>query len=194
MCAEFKLLSAKCVPAKLSLEEAEEDNPRPERVFRFQHHYADQKNKEKRRHQDGTHQSHTFPHHVHEDGDDQPCLQEHEGNNKEPPQKAFKADIVDEIGACAEYEQQRPDLEIYTEGMLLPVIGNRFRSGLGSFLRHLVFVCPLPEIEESEDEYPNKVDEMPIQTGDLDDFVIAFGFEIAPHDLNRDRGEIYYAD
>jgi hypothetical protein len=70
-------------------------------------------------------------------------------------------------------------------------------------------VLTSPQIEKSKDEYPDQIDEMPVETGDFDDLVMAFsagekptffGVEISPPDLagndnkeddaNRDVGSM----
>jgi hypothetical protein len=56
---------------------------------------------------------------VHEDGDDQPGLQHHEEQDQRPSEIALNAEVIDQIGAGAEDEQQSPDDEIEPDRMLL---------------------------------------------------------------------------
>src|SRR5690606_38903372 len=52
----------------------------------------------------------------------------------------------------------------------------------------------LPEIEERENEYPDEIDEMPVEPRDLDDLVVAAAaLVIAAQHLHRDDDEIDYA-
>src|SRR5262245_8053727 len=62
---------------------------------------------------------------------------------------------------------------------------------------------PSPQIEESEDEDPDQVDEMPVEAGGFDDLVqllaageeaLAFHVEIAAKDLPRHDDEKDHAD
>src|SRR3972149_5515014 len=103
-------------------------------------------------------QGQPLPEHVHEDGNDQPGLQQHERDDQKPPQVSLNVEEVDKIGRSAENKQQPPDLEINANRMLLPL-----------------WVChgfPLPKIENCEDEYPHQIDEVPIQTHDFDHLVV----------------------
>src|SRR5206468_5171838 len=104
------------------------------------------------RDQNGIHQGEPLPEHVHEDCNDQPRLQQHEQDDQKPPEVTLEVEVVNEIRRRAENEQQSPDLEIDTDRMLLPL-----------------YVCghfPSPKIEDCEDEYPDQIDEVPIQAHD----------------------------
>jgi hypothetical protein len=57
---------------------------------------------------------------VHEDGNDQPCLQQHERDDQKPPEVTVNVEVVNQIRRGAENKQQSPDLEIDAERMLLP--------------------------------------------------------------------------
>src|SRR5262245_66317622 len=107
--------------ARAAITQAEEHNARPERVVRLQRHERHQHCKQKRWHQDGIYEGWTLPAHVHESGDDQPRLQPHERDDQGPSLKTVDVEVVDEIRGRAQYEQQAPDLQIDTEGMLLSV-------------------------------------------------------------------------
>src|SRR5262249_61820426 len=61
----------------------------------------------------------------------------------------------------------------------------------------------LPEIENGEDEYPDQIDEVPVQAHGFDDLVVAFpagheprslAIEVAAHDLDRHDDEEDDAD
>ena len=60
-------------------------------------------------------------------GDDEPGLQQHEQDDQEPAQIALKVEIIDEIGAGAQNEEQPPDQKIELDRMLLAM---RLRRGL----------------------------------------------------------------
>src|SRR5882672_8185751 len=60
-----------------------------------------------------------------------------------------------------------------------------------------------PEIKKGKDEYPDKIDEVPVQAGDFDDLVMPlparekaapFDVEVSPPDLSRDGDQENYAD
>jgi hypothetical protein len=56
----------------------EKFHPSEERVVRFEHHQCHKHQHQPRRHQDSIHQGQPLPGHVHEDSDNQTCLQDHE--------------------------------------------------------------------------------------------------------------------
>src|SRR5881628_2767590 len=163
----------------------EKDTPRKKGVIRFKRSDAQKYHQQHRRDQNGIYHGQPLPEHVHEDGNDQPCLQQHEQDDQKPPEVALEVEVVNQIRRRAENEQQSPDLEIDADRMLLPL-----------------YVCghfPSPKIEDCEDEYPNQIDEVPIQAHDLDDlvFTLPAGHEarplviqISPNDLcRRDQKE-----
>src|SRR5712691_461059 len=137
----------------------EKDTPREKGVIRFKCSDAQKDHQQHRRDQDGVHQGQPLPEHVHEDGNDQPRLQQHEQDDQKPPEVALEVKVVNQIRRRAENKQQSPDLEIDTDRMLLPLYA------CGHF--------PSPKIEDCEDEYPNQIDEVQIQAHDLEDLVFA---------------------
>jgi hypothetical protein len=58
---------------------------------------------------------------VHEDGNDQPGLQQHEHDDQTPPEVTLEVEVVNKIRRGAENKQQSPDLEINANRMLLPL-------------------------------------------------------------------------
>ena len=165
-------------------------DPRPKnvslgekRVIRLQHHHRHEHQHQYRRQDDRIDQRQPLPGHVHEDGDDQPGLQHHEDQDQRPSQISLQTDIVDHVGAGAEDEQPCPDHEIELDRMLL--MGIRVRNRLPAVMRMpaaaccpcvyrcFSHVCLSPQIKECEDEHPDQIDEMPVETHDLDAFVVA---------------------
>src|SRR6266576_5839075 len=167
----------------------EKDTPRKKGVVRLERSDAQKNHQQHRRDQNGIHHGQSLPEHVHEDGNDQPRLEQHEHDDQEPPQVALEVEIVDQIGRRAENKQQSPDLEIDADRMLLSL-----------------YVCghfPSPKIENCKDEYPYQIDEVPIQAHDLDDlvFTLPAGHEarplviqISPNDLRRHDQKENHAD
>src|SRR5258708_33312897 len=60
-----------------------------------------------------------------------------------------------------------------------------------------------PKIKKGKDEYPHKIDEVPVQAGDFDDLVIppparekaaSFDVEVSPPSLARDGDQENHAD
>src|SRR6266581_7137641 len=146
----------------------EKDASREKGVIRFKCPDAQKHHQQYGRDQNGIHQGQPLPEHVHEDGDDQPCLQQHEQDDQKPPEVALEVEVVNQIRRRAENKQQSPDLEIDADRMLLSL-----------------YVCghfPSPKIEDCEDEYPNQIDEVPVQAHDLDDLVLTLpaGHEARP--------------
>src|SRR5258707_11349726 len=99
----------------------EKDTSRKKGVVRLERSDAQENHQQHRRDQNGIHHGQPLPEHVHEDGHDQPRLEQHEHDDQEPPQVALEVEIVDQIGCRAENEQQSPDLEINADRMLLPI-------------------------------------------------------------------------
>src|SRR6516225_8000170 len=69
--------------------------------------------------------------------------------------------------------------------------------------RSVCHVPASPQIKEGKDEHPHEVDEVPVQTGDLDDLVMPlaareeaapFDIEVSPQHLSRDRDQENHAD
>jgi hypothetical protein len=84
---------------------------------------------------------------MHEDGDDEPRLQQGERGHQKMFEEVLNPEVVDEIRHRAEDKQQSPNREIYADRMLLLCVFHGF---------------PLPKIEEWKDEDPHQIDEMPI--------------------------------
>src|SRR4051812_42635244 len=89
-------------------------------------------------------------------------------------------EVVDEIGECAENEQQTPDPEVDTQWMLLALPMRRF---------DVFHAFTLPEIEECKDENPHEIDEVPVQARDLHCLVTAFAVVISAPDAARNDAE-----
>src|SRR4051812_25073240 len=107
---------------------------------------------------------------------------------------AVQVEVVDQIGHGAEHEQPGPDHQIKLDGMLLPFGVSRCMVRL----RNHVVSCRVshdlssPEIEEGEDKHPDEIDEVPVETHDLDALVssrpageeaFASDLEVAPQHL-----------
>src|SRR6516162_7081450 len=69
--------------------------------------------------------------------------------------------------------------------------------------RSVCHVPASPQIKESKDEHPHKIDKVPVQAGDFDDLVIPlaareeaapFDIEVSPQHLSRDRDQENHAD
>ena len=133
-------------------------SPGHEGVVPFDRHEAYQHQQTKRRHQNGIHQGQPLPAHVHEDGDYQPRLHQHEHQDQRPPEVTLKVEVVDEIRERAENKQQSPDPQ------------DKRQSDVVVLLREPCYL--LPKIKERKDEYPHQIDEVPIQTHDFDDLVV----------------------
>src|SRR5713101_2557703 len=86
----------------------EKDTPRKKGVIRFKRSDAQKYHQQQRRDQNGIHQGEPLPEHVHEDGNDQPRFQQHEGDDQKPPEVTLKVEIVDQIRRGAENEEQSP--------------------------------------------------------------------------------------
>src|SRR5713101_5911553 len=182
-------LAANSILVTLEQSLQEKDTPRKKGVVRFKGPDAQKHHQQHGRDQNGIHQGQPLPEHVHEDGDDQPCLEQHEQDDQKPPEVTLEVEVVNKIGRRAENEQQSPDLEINADRMLLPL-----------------YVCdhfPSPKIENCEDEYPHQIDEVPIQAHDLDDLVFALPaghearplvIQISPNDLCRRDQKENHAD
>ena len=99
----------------------EKDAPHKKGVVRFERSDAQKYHQQQRWDQNGIHQGQPLPHHVHEDGDDQTCLQQHEHDDQKPPEVTLKVEVVDRIRQGTENEEQPPDLEINADRMLLPL-------------------------------------------------------------------------
>src|SRR5204863_7387734 len=156
--------------ALVTLEQSlhEEDASREKGVIRLECSDAQKHHQQHRRDQNGIHHGQALPEHVHEDGNDQPRLQQHEQDDQKPPEITLEVEVVNQIRGRAENKQQSPNLEIDADRMLLPL-----------------YVCghfPSPKIEDCKDEYPDQIDEVPIQTHDLDDlvFTLPAGHEARP--------------
>src|SRR6267378_5656291 len=167
----------------------EKDTPREKGVIRFKGSDTQKDHQQHRRDQNGIYHCQPLPEHVHEDGYDQPCLEQHEHDDQKPPEVALEVEVVNQIRRRAENKQQSPDLEIDADRMLLPL-----------------YVCghfPSPKIEDCEDEYPNQIDEVPIQAHDFDDLVFSLPaghkarplvIQIAPYDLYGHDDQENHAD
>src|SRR5882762_11860662 len=167
----------------------EKDTPRKKSVVRIERSDAQKNHQQHRRDQNGIHHGQPLPEHVHEDGNDQPCLQQHEQDDQKPPEVTLKVKVINKVRSRAENKQQSPDLEIDADRMLLPL-----------------YVCshfPSPKIENCEDEYPHQIDEVPIQAHDLDDLVFSLPaghkarslvIQIAPYDLYGHDDQENHAD
>src|SRR5882672_5577179 len=99
----------------------EKDAPRKKGVVRLERSDAQKHHQQHCRDQNGIHHGQPLPEHVHEDGNDQPRLQQHEKDDQKPSEITLKVEIVNEIRRRAENEQQSPDLEINADRMLLPL-------------------------------------------------------------------------
>ena len=95
--------------------------PGKEGVVAFKRSDAQEHDQQQRRHQNRIQQGKPLPHHVHENGNDQPCLQQHEHDDQKPSEVSLKVEVVNKIGCGAENKQQSPDLEINADRMLLPL-------------------------------------------------------------------------
>src|SRR5207245_1705464 len=95
-------------------------NPSEKRVVRFEHHDAHKHQHQHWRDQNGIRQGQPLPGHVHEDRDNQACLQNHEQEDQRPPEVSMDTEVVDEIRASAEDKQPSPDHEIKLNRVLLP--------------------------------------------------------------------------
>src|SRR6266853_2340102 len=157
----------------------EKDTSRKKGVVRFERSDAQQHHQQQRRDQNGIHHGQPLPEHVHEDRNDQPCLQQHEQDDQKPPEVTLKVEVVNKIRRRAENEQQSPDLEINPDRMLLPLYVCHNRMLLRLCVCH---DFPSPKIENCEDEYPHQIDEVPIQAHDFDDlvFTLPAGHEARP--------------
>src|SRR2546421_7149474 len=167
----------------------EKDTPRKKGVIRLERSDSQKNHQQHSRDQNGIHHGQPLPEHVHENGHDQPRLQQHEHDDQEPPEVTLKVEVVDKIRRRAENEQQSPDLEIDADRMLLPL-----------------YVCghvPSPQIENCKDEYPYQIDEVPVQAHDFDDLVFTLPpghearplvIQISPNDLRRHDQKKNHAD
>src|SRR5712672_4847833 len=90
----------------------EKDTPRKKGVVRLKGSDPKKNHQQHRRDQNGIHHGQPLPEHVHEDGNDQPRLQQHEQDDQKPPEVTLKVEVVDQIRRGAQNEQQSPDLEI----------------------------------------------------------------------------------
>src|SRR5438309_1905766 len=127
----------------------EKDTPRKKGVIRLERSDAQQHHQQQRRDQNGIHHGQPLPEHVHEDRNDQPCFQQHEQDDQEPPEVTLKVEVVNKIRRRAEDEQQSPDLEINADRMLLPL------CVCCDWMMLRLCVCydfPSPKIEKCEDE------------------------------------------
>src|SRR5438477_12504509 len=127
----------------------------------------------------------------------------------------MEAKVVDEIGAGTENEQPSPDHEIKLDRMLLAlgVRGCRCKCVMHVSLQQILLsfqlyrcVCHAatsPKIKKGKDEHPHKIDEVPVQAGDFDDFVMPFparekaapsDIEVSPPNLSRDGDQENHAD
>src|SRR6266850_642141 len=107
------------VTLKQSLQE--KDTPRKKGVISFECSNAQKHHQQQRRDQNGVHHGQPLPEHVHEDGNDQPCFQQHEQDDQKPPEVTLKVEVVNKVRSRAENKQQSPDLEIDADRMLLPL-------------------------------------------------------------------------
>jgi len=62
---------------------------------------------------------------MHEDGDNQACLQHHEQEDQGPSEIALEVKIVDEIGESTENKQPAPHHKIDLDGMFLSLVIQR---------------------------------------------------------------------
>src|SRR5882724_1425548 len=97
----------------------EKDTSREKGVVRLERSDAQKNHQQHRRDQNGIHHGEPLPEHVHEDGNDQPCLQQHEQDDQKPPEVTLKVEVVNQVRRRAENEQQSPDLQINADRMLL---------------------------------------------------------------------------
>src|SRR6185312_2914611 len=88
------------------------EESREERVFGLERHDPNEHQHQDRRYQDGVDQRQPLPRHVHEDGDDEAGLQDHEEEDEAPSEIALEAEIIDQVRTGAENEQPAPDHQI----------------------------------------------------------------------------------
>jgi hypothetical protein len=81
---------------------------------------------------------------VHEHGNDEARLQQHEEEDESPPEHPLKVEIVDEVGEGAEHEEPDPDHQVELDRMLLVLVMDDRRvsgrlgvSGCVGHSRHL---------------------------------------------------------
>src|SRR5690606_39934014 len=104
---------------------------------------------------------------------------------------------VGQVRERAEQEQQAPYQDVNLDRMLLPVRvgGLRLVCSGGRRFMYLFYGrhhgAPSPWIEKREDEYPDEVDEVPVEARDFDDLIIAAGaLVVAAQHPQRDDDEI----
>src|SRR2546430_7575875 len=122
---------------------SEERTSRKERVVRLERPDAKKYQQQQGRNEDGIYDGQPLPEHVHEDGNDQPRLQQHEHEDERPPEVTLEVEVVDKVRRGTENEEQPPDLEIDAERMLLPLYVVLSRRG-GLLLPRrgmLVLIC-----------------------------------------------------
>jgi hypothetical protein len=77
---------------------------------------------------------------VHEDGDDQARLQQHEHDDQRPAQQALDVEVVHRVRGRAEDEQQAPDLEVGAQRVLLALRVRRRLAAGGRRVREFCVV------------------------------------------------------
>src|SRR6266508_4272430 len=93
--------------------------PGEKRIVRFKYHDAHKHQHQHRRDQNCIRHGPPLPGHVHEDPDNQACLQNHEREDQRPSEISMEMEVIDQIGTGAEDKQPPPDHEIQLNRVLL---------------------------------------------------------------------------
>src|SRR3546814_1617804 len=77
-----------------------------------------------------------LPHHVHENGDDQPRLQHHEYEDQRPSEHTLHVKIIDHVGHRAQHEEIAPHFQIDADRvMAVAMRSEEHTSELQSLMR-----------------------------------------------------------
>src|SRR2546421_243730 len=108
-CSKERSPTTRARRALVTLEQSlhEEDASREKGVIRLECSDAQKHHQQHRRDQNGIHHGQALPEHVHEDGNDQPRLQQHEQDDQKPPRITFVAVIrrkITPIDTCVPWK------------------------------------------------------------------------------------------